>query len=201
MSGRSVQHTRSNAWQSSVAASSAVVAWVSTNDPSASVVSAPIPTLTIHFGGKPGASFGPTRPAPPARPSAAALPPVSPAAPEPQPEPEPAFARPEPRETEPPNPHRIELIIDSLPHHELAEPIPVTIDPLGDAVFTASVRDLDISATGNSFGESLLLLKEQIEFVYDELNRRLAQLDHDQRTTLQMLHTYIAPQAKKLEET
>jgi len=74
----------------------------------------------------------------------------------------------------------------------LIEPIPVAIDPIGDAAYTAWVRNLDTNATGNSVVEALLLLKERIEFVYDDLNKR-SPLTADQRTTLQMLHTYIAP--------
>jgi hypothetical protein len=114
-------------------------------------------------------------------------------------EPEPQFAGEEPEETVPAASNRIELIIDSLSHHDLIEPIPITIDPLGDTVFTASMRNVEIAATGNSIGEALLLLKEQIEATFDELNRQLAHLTQDQKTTLQLLHTYIAPQGRKLQ--
>jgi hypothetical protein len=100
----------------------------------------------------------------------------------------------EPEEKPASSSHRIELIIDSLPHHELIEPIPVTIDALGDEMFTASMRDLEIAATGNSIGEALLFLKEQIESTFEDLNRRLSHLGVDQKTTLQMLHTYIPAQ-------
>ena len=89
--------------------------------------------------------------------------------------------------------NRIELIIDSLPNHQLTEPIPVTIDALGDEMFTASMRDLDIAATGNSIGEALLFLKEQIDSTFDDLSRKLAHLTTEQKSTLQMLHTYIPP--------
>ena len=92
---------------------------------------------------------------------------------------------------------RIELIIDSLPNHELVESIPIAIDALGDSVFTASMRNVDIAATGNSVGEALLLLKEHIAATFDELNRQLSHLTQDQKTTLQLLHTYIAPLHKK----
>ena len=94
------------------------------------------------------------------------------------------------------HPHRIEMTIDSLPHHDLTEPIPIHIDPLGDTVFTATMANLDIMATGNSIGEALLRLKEQIEFVYGDLNRRTKR-SPDQTMTLQMLHTYIAPSSTK----
>jgi hypothetical protein len=193
VSGRTVQRTRSNAWQSSVAASSAAAFSVSTNDPSASVVSAPGATLVIRFGGRHGVPFTPLKPSTPTK-SPAPIPGPVPT--------EPAVfdAPPERKDLHPPGAHTIELIIDSLPHHELTEPIPVTIDPLGDAVFTASMRYVDVSATGHSIGEALVLLKEQIAHTYDDLNRRLSQLNYEQKTALQMLHTYIAPQSSKPPE-
>lgn len=102
----------------------------------------------------------------------------------------------DPETAKPSHPHRLEMTIDSLPHHDLTEPIPIHIDPLGDTVFTATMANLDIMATGNSIGEALLLLKEQIEFVYSDLNRRTKR-SPDQTVTLQMLHTYIAPSSTK----
>jgi hypothetical protein len=99
----------------------------------------------------------------------------------------------------PAHPHRLEMTIDSLPHYELTEPIPIVIDPLGDTIFTAAISHLDISATGNSIGEGLLLLKEQIGFVYGDLSRR-SNLTADQKTTLQILHTYIRPNGPRKPE-
>lgn len=134
----------------------------------------------------------------PAAPSAAEEPEAVPA-PEPEAASPPEHAAEEPAEPEPAkpaHPHRLEMTIDSLPHHDLTEPIPIHIDPLGDTVFTATVSNLDISATGNSIGEALVLLKEQIEFVYGDLNRR-SNRSNDQKTALQMLHTYIAPTGNK----
>ena len=84
------------------------------------------------------------------------------------------------------------MSIDSLPNYLLIEPIPVAIDPSGDAAYTAWVRNLDTNATGHSVVEALLLLKERIEFVYDDLAKR-SHLNNEQKITLQMLHTYIAP--------
>ena len=102
----------------------------------------------------------------------------------------------EPDPDKPVHPHRIEMTIDSLPHHDLTEPIPIYIDPLGDTVFTASVAHLDICATGNSIGEAMVLLKEQIEFRYGDLNRR-PKRSPEQTTMLQMLHTYIPATGSK----
>jgi hypothetical protein len=72
------------------------------------------------------------------------------------------------------------------------------IDLVGDALCTATVHNLDISATGSSIGDALLLLKAQVEFVYDGLSGR-RHLSSDQKTVLQTLHTYIAAQPAKLE--
>jgi HAMP domain-containing protein len=224
-----VQRTRSSAWQSSVVALSTTGFSISTDDPSLSVVTAPMPTLDLIFGGTAHGAFVSTRRTSSRRPaevatrtSDRATDPVEMAAtadsdaamqPDeetPQPDEETTqlaeetsqsteeTSQPdEPPEPEPePHPHRIELIIDSLPNLRLTEPIPVAIDPLGETVFTASVHRLAITATGHSIGEALLILKEQIEAVYNDLAKR-SQLDSDQKTMLQMLHTYIAPPSKK----
>ena len=66
------------------------------------------------------------------------------------------------------------------------------IDPAGDAAYTAWVHNLDTNATGQSVFDALLMLKERIVLVYEDLNVR-ADLTNEQRATLQMLHTYIAP--------
>jgi hypothetical protein len=91
---------------------------------------------------------------------------------------------------------QIDVIIDSLTNHTLTVPIPVSVEPLGDKVFTASAHDLGIHATGNSLGESLLVLKEQIEEVYNDLSKR-KHLDDEQKVKLQVLQDYIAPPPKK----
>ena len=132
-----------------------------------------------------------------------------PASAEPNPEPTPAAeptaeaepvteAQPaeEPQAVKPAPSNRLEMTIDSLPHHDLTAPIPIYIDPLGDTVFTATVANLDIMATGNSIGEALVLLKEQIEFIYGDLNRRNKQ-SPEQMTMLKVLNTYIAPKGTK----
>jgi hypothetical protein len=206
VSGRTVQRTRSNQWRSSVTTCTALPYSTDTKDPSASTATAPLPTLVVRLGGGVGARFVLAQAAPPAPRSL-----DQPRRPEPEPEPLPLHltleetdrselllqtkAEAEPEEWQAPPSNRIEMIIDSLPHHQLIEPIPITIDPLGDSVFTASMRNVDIAATGNSVGEALLLLKEHIDATFEELNRQLAHLTYDQKKTLQMLHTYIAAQA------
>jgi hypothetical protein len=164
---------------------SAVVCSTSTQDPSASIVTLPLPTLHLVFGGDHHGDFA----------LAGAL--------EPRSSPDissreaaavqgPAYCPIDRGRSLLEHPHRIELSIDSLPNFMLIEPIPVAIDPVGDNAFTAWVPNLDTNATGSTVIEALLMLKERIEFVYDELNKR-QHLTNEQKMTLQILHTYIAP--------
>ncbi len=179
MSARTGQPLRTSLWRNSLPTSAAITVSTRTDDPRLSVSTAPTPNFTIVFGGASAGSFTPAASNRRARLPASSPPRTRPAAPAPE---------------------RVELIIDSLTHHVLTESIPVVIDAVGDTLCTAAMRNLDISATGGSIGEALLLLKEQIEFVYDKLNRR-SHLSSDEKTTLQMLHTYIAPQPKKPDGT
>jgi len=242
MSTRRVHWTQTTEWQNWVVSSAAAFS-LSTDDPSLSVASAPMPTLQFDLGGRTNTSFAVTRPTVPVPAAASSLPPAGPmqntrtAEPEEQPadgapaaaaEQQPAedapapsveapseeaanqpeqAAAPSPEPKEPPaNPapaeadgprheanSQVELIIDSLTNHTLIEPIPVVIDALGGMMFTASMRNCDIQITGSSIGEALLVLKERIETVYEDLNRRWQHLDTEQRKQLKMLHTYIAP--------
>jgi hypothetical protein len=206
---RATCQVRSNQWPSSIVASSAATFSISTNDPSLSVMSAPMPALWLGLKGNSAIPFNltPSAPSPlPARPA----PPLMQPAPESQADAEAkmesvAEAPPPAKEAEAEeadakaeaeaesNANRIELIIDSLPNHTLIEPIPISIESLGEKVFTAAVRNLDISTTGTSIGEALLVLKGQIETIYQDLSKKQPNLDAHQKTTLQMLHTYIAP--------
>jgi hypothetical protein len=83
----------------------------------------------------------------------------------------------------------IDLIIDKLPRHALVKPIPVTIAPLGDRVFIASTPDLDITVTGNSLSDALLLLKQQLESTYESLRGKAS--TREQEKQLRRLHDYI----------
>jgi hypothetical protein len=193
---RATYQVRSNQWPNSIVASSAATFSISTNDPCLSVMSAPMPALLLGLKGNSAIPFNFKQHAPPPAPVWRAPPPVQPppepeaeAAPEPLAEAQEPDAEPEAES----NAHRIELIIDSLPNHTLIEPIPISIESLGEKVFTATVRNLDISTTGNSIGEALLVLKGQIETIYQDLSKKQPNLDAHQKTTLQMLHTYIAP--------
>jgi len=97
-----------------------------------------------------------------------------------------------PAETDQPSAetHRIELIIDSLPRHELIEAIPVTVESLGDQVFTATVNALDLTGTGNSLGDALITVKEQIEIQYGKLSKATG-LDSDEKRHLTFLQSHI----------
>lgn len=86
--------------------------------------------------------------------------------------------------------HQIELIINSLPRHELTEPIPVTVASLGDQVFTASVHALDVVGTGNTLGDALIIVKEQIEILYEKLSKAVG-LDKDEKKYLAYLQSHI----------
>lgn len=212
VSVRTLRFKPRNLWESSTVVSSLTRFSAGTDDPNLCVTTAPTGLLTLNFGGRSQAFFTADRAAPAAAqpaPSAIVLPPPPALTPTPiarpvdhaprvpayssRPEP---IARPPMKEPAPEYPNRIEMSIDSLPHHYLIEPIPVAIDPVGDEAFTAWVRNLDTSATGHSVGEALVLLKERIEFVYDDLNGR-TQLTPEERITLQMLHTYITPPSQR----
>jgi hypothetical protein len=86
--------------------------------------------------------------------------------------------------------HLIELIIDSLPRHELIEAIPFTVESLGDKVFTATVSALNLVGTGNTLGDALIVVKEQIELLYEQLLKAL-ELDTDQKIYLEYLQSHI----------
>ncbi len=83
----------------------------------------------------------------------------------------------------------IDLIIDKLPRHGLVKPIPVTIAPLGDRVFVASTPDLDITVTGNSLSDALLLLKQQLETTYESLRTKAS--TKEQERQLNRMRAYI----------
>ncbi|HVH79528.1 MAG TPA: hypothetical protein VM782_09080 [Stellaceae bacterium] len=177
MSAQTTQQTRQSTWHSTATAISTSISTIRTDSMSVRAVTLPMPTLNLAFGGAGNGDFTLTR----------AMPRRSPVA---------RLAEPALREQKsdiPKQSNRIEMTIDSLPNHILVEPIPVAIDAVEDAAFTAWVPNLDTNATGHSVVEALLLLKDRIESVYDDLNK-CSQLTAEQKTMLQLLHTYIAPQ-------
>jgi|SRR5579884_486260 len=208
--------TRSDGWTPTFGASAGPILRTRTDEIPSREMQVPVPMFMLAFA---SASGFPPAPAPASVARPAALPPPPPeqpaeavsddALPEPaeaeatgeESEPAPTAAA-EPHEAAEPPPapapgaNRIELIIDSLPRHQLTEPLPVTIESLGDQVFTASIGDLGLATTGNTVGEALLLMKEQIVSLYEELTRR-PPADAAQHRTLEFLQHYIGRGSRK----
>ena len=86
-----------------------------------------------------------------------------------------------------------DLIIEALPNLRLTEPILVTMDELGDTIFTGTVSALNLSTTGTSSTNALFLLKEQIETLYGELDKK-TNLDSKEKEQLGFLRHHIASQ-------
>ena len=177
------RHFKSNSWAPRVSGSSGALHLGRTDEVSPRTSLVPVPVLMVGFKSTGLALTGvnnPTRPAkiveeaapPPAEESTAggeaiarSEPPAL--APDDGGQPAPAKDRRTPSSSG--QGDSIDLIIDKLPRHALVKPIPVTISPLGDRVFIASTPDLDITVTGNSLSDALLLLKQQLESTYESL--------------------------------
>jgi hypothetical protein len=188
------RHFKSNSWAPRVSGSAGSVHLGRTDDVLARTSLVPVPVLVVGFKSTGIALTG-------AR-NAVRLPQVV-AQPSPSPAEESASggepqARPEPPPTAPENVvepasskerrapasgqgDSIELIIDKLPRHALVKPIPVTISPLGDRVFIASTPDLDITVTGNSLSDALLLLKQQLESTYESLRGKASSREEERQ--------------------
>ena len=178
------RHFKSNSWAPRVAVSSGAVHLGRTDEAPTRTSLVPIPVLVVGFKSSGIAITGARNPVrSPEIVAQPSPPPVHQSAPNEEPQaksetPPPAAAPENESEQVPPKERRapasgqgdsIELIIDKLPRHALVKPIPVTISPLGDRVFIASTPDLDITVTGNSLSDALLLLKQQLESTYESL--------------------------------
>jgi hypothetical protein len=189
-------HGKSNAWTSRVSSSSGPIHRGRTNEVLARNAMIPVPIFMLGFSSSGAALSGVTtgaRPSPPApaRPPAGEKPPSDPLA-RPSAELAPAAAEAAPAVDHPAAPRQgdgIDLIIDKLPRHGLVKPIPVTIAPLGDRVFVASTPDLDITVTGNSLSDALLLLKQQLESTYESLRNKVS--TREQERQLNQMRAYI----------
>ena len=197
MNTLTIYRFKSNHWANSVSLSSGVACWSRTDAAPVTVMTVPTPMFVVQIKSaslQPNGGAGSYRrmvPAPPTPP-----PPPTPEAETEPAQPETVAADEAATVPETPSPDggrrssganaRIELIIDSLPHQSLIQSIPVTVEPLGDKIFTA---------TGASVGETLLLLKDHIESIYNELNDK-PHLDDDQRKVQELLDTYIAKSHK-----
>lgn len=89
-----------------------------------------------------------------------------------------------------------ELAINSLPRFHLVKPIPVKVTPLGVRLFVASIPGLNISVTGDSLGEAVLLLKEHLISLLDN-PRNIGSLDEQERQ-LQLIRSYVSEPARKV---
>ena len=86
--------------------------------------------------------------------------------------------------------HTMEVSIDSLPHIQVMEAIPVTVRSLGDRLVTASVDALNLSSTGDTLGDALITVKEQIELLYERLTKN-SRLDEDEENQLGFLRRHV----------
>jgi hypothetical protein len=180
---------KSNAWATRVSYSSGPMNRGRTDELLARNALVPVPIFMLGFNSAGAALSGVTSGARPQAVASAPIPPNEVKTPPFGPPPaggEAAQARdrPAPKQSD-----SIDLIIDKLPRHGLIKPIPVTISPLGDRVFVASTPDLDITVTGNSLSDALLLLKQQLETTYESLRERVS--NKEQERQLSRLRAYI----------
>jgi hypothetical protein len=184
------QYAKSNSWASRVSCSAGSIQRGRSDDTPARNALVPMPLLVLGFKSSGAALSGVTNPVPPAR---GVVSPKQPIEPTPEPEVPSNAASEAPRTEEQPEAPKqgdsIDLIIDKLPRHRLIKPVPVSISPLGDRVFVASAPDIDITVTGNSLSEALLLLKQHLETSYDGLRKRVS--GKEQERQLQRLRAYI----------
>ena len=197
------RHFKSNSWAPRVSGSSGAVHLGRTDEASPRTSLVPVPVLMVGFKSTGIALTGVKNPLrPPEVVEQAASPPAeeSTVGGEAVASSEPPAAAPD--DGSPPAPAKdrrstassgqgdsIDLIIDKLPRHALVKPIPVTISPLGDRVFIASTADLDITVTGNSLSDALLLLKQQLESTYESLRGKASGREEERQ--LRRLREYI----------
>jgi len=188
------RHFKSNSWAPRVSGSAGSVHLGRTDEVLVRTSLVPVPVLVVGFKstgialtGASNAVRAPQVMAQPSRPPAEEGAPSGelqarseppPTAPDNGSEPAPPKER---RASAPGQGDSIELIIDKLPRHALVKPIPVTISPLGDRVFIASTPDLDITVTGNSLSDALLLLKQQLESTYEGLRGRATSREEERQ--------------------
>jgi len=197
------RHFKSNSWAPRVSGSSGAVHLGRTDEASPKTSLVPVPVLVVGFKSTGIALTGvnnPVRPPevvehappPPAEESTAggeATARSEPPAAAPDDSGQPAPAKERRAHSSSGQGDSIDLIIDKLPRHALVKPIPVTISPLGDRVFIASTPDLDITVTGNSLSDALLLLKQQLESTYESLRGKASGREEERQ--LRRLREYI----------
>jgi hypothetical protein len=185
------QYAKSNTWTSRVSCSAGSIQRGRSDDTPARNALVPMPSLVMGFKSSGAALSGAANPVQPPRvvsrkqpvePTPAANVPSNAASEAPQTKDRPEASK---------QGDSIDLIIDKLPRHRLVKPVPVSISPLGDRVFVASAPDLDITVTGNSLSDALLLLKQHLETSYDSLRKGGSGHNKDQDRELQRLRAYI----------
>lgn len=185
------QHAKSNSWTSRVSCSAGSIQRGRSDDTPARNALVPMPIFVLGFKSTGAALSGVSSPPAPQR----AISPNPPAdvAPRPaaQSNPSGEVGHAEDRPGSAKQGDSIDLIIDKLPHHRLVKPVPVSISPLGDRVFIASAPDLEITVTGNSLSDALLLLKQHLETSYDNLRKGGSAHNKEQERQLQRLRAYI----------
>jgi hypothetical protein len=188
-------HGKSNAWTTRVSCSAGPMNRGRTDEVLTRNALVPVPIFMLGFSSSGAALTGVTTGARPAPALLRPQPPQAKTPSEPSEPPEgPAAAADEAaqasdRRAAPRQSDGIDLIIDKLPRHGLVKPIPVTIAPLGDRVFVASTPDLDVTVTGNSLSDALLLLKQQLETTYEALRDKAS--TKEQERQLSRLRAYI----------
>lgn len=185
------QYAKTNTWTSRVSCSAGSLQRGRSDDTPARNALVPMPSLVLGFKSSGTGLSGGTSPVPPRRvvsPKQAVEPTPTPAAPS---DPLAEAGKAQDRPAAPKQGDSIDLIIDKLPRHRLIKPVPVSISPLGDRVFVASAPDLDITVTGNSLSDALLLLKQHLETSYDGLRKAGSPNNKEQEKQLQRLRAYI----------
>jgi hypothetical protein len=183
------QYAKSNTWTSRVSCSGGSIQRGRSDDTPARNALVPMPSLILGFRSSGAALPVATSPVPPPR----LVSPKQPVKPTPGPAAPGDAASEAPRTQGRPAKQgdSIDLIIDKLPRHRLVKPVPVSISPLGDRVFVASAPDLEITVTGNSLSDALLLLKQHLETSYDSLRKGGSANNKEQERQLQRLRAYI----------
>ena len=185
------QYAKSNTWTSRTSCSAGSIQRGRSDDTPARTALVPMPSLVLGFKSGGAALSGISSPVPPPRlvsPKQTVNPTPAPAAASD------AASEAPPTQDRPEAPKQgdsIDLIIDKLPHHRLVKPVPVSITPLGDRVFIASAPDLEITVTGNSLSDALLLLKQHLGTSYDSLRKGGSANNKEQERQLQRLRAYI----------
>jgi len=90
----------------------------------------------------------------------------------------------------------INLSIDRLANYEIKKPIPVRIECIDDNEFLAEVSDANIAMTGNSIGDALMMLKENIESIFERYKSK-ERLGMEPSRQLQFLEAHIGAERRK----